>query len=84
MIKATDMAMSRSYSEAAMDMAHRMRMYMAADLDEYDMADRVRAVNAELNADALTFGDAWQVLSTAERRAWKTLLELRKPDEHRY
>lgn len=57
------------------DAAHRMRTVMAADMDEYDMADAARALaltNEQLDA-------AWTVLASQERTAWKKLLELKRP-----
>jgi hypothetical protein len=68
-------------SEAAIDAAHRMRAVMSADLDEYDMADRAREVNDDLNADG-SIHEAWHVLNSTERAAWKSLLTWERPNEH--
>lgn len=60
---------------AGTDAAHRMRKVMDADMDEYDMADAARALpvtSEQLDA-------AWHVLASAERTAWKKLLELKRP-----
>lgn len=74
----------RETPAAAIDLAHLMRMLMAEDLDEYDMADNARTMNRSLN-NSPHFNDAWNVLTTAERRAWKSLLTTWRPeDEHRY
>lgn len=62
-------------SGAALDLAHRMRMLMGEDLDEYDMADRVRAM--ALTSEQLTM--VWPVLTSTERSVWKQLLELERP-----
>lgn len=56
--------------------AHRMRQVMDRDLDEYDMADAVRAfeiTNEQLNA-------AWSVLNSGERSAWTKFLKLERPN----
>lgn len=68
---------------AAMDLAHRMRAVMALDLDEYEVADRVREFNDEHQGET-GFADAWYVLATHERAAWRTYLTHRRPDEHGY
>lgn len=72
----------RETPEAAIDIAHRMRVLMSADLDEYDMADRVRAMNDEMAVDATLFSQAWHVLAAPERRAWKELVNLRRNDDY--
>jgi hypothetical protein len=61
---------------AALDLAHRMRMLMGEDLDEYDMADKARAM--ALTGEQLT--QVWPVLTSTERSAWKQLLELERPN----
>jgi hypothetical protein len=71
-------------TDEAIDIAHRMRALMLSDLDEFDMADRVAAMNEELNRDAPTFHDAWGVLNSGERRVWKQLLTLRKDHEREH
>ncbi len=68
-------------SESAINAAHRMRAVMSEDLDEYDMADRAREVNDELNADG-SIHEAWHVLTSTERAAWKLLLKWERPNEH--
>jgi hypothetical protein len=72
------MLADRGLSPAAVDTAHRMRLLMSADVDEYELADRIVAMNDELNRSANLFQQAWGVLNSGERRAWKTFLTLRK------
>lgn len=67
-------------SGAAIDAAHRIRAVLSADLDEYDMADRARAL--EIAPEDLS--SAWTVLTSNERSAWKALLKLERPCGNRY
>lgn len=69
-------------SAAAIDVAHRIRAVMQLDLDEYDMADAARTLNDELDSDQVN--EAWPVLTTSERSAWRALLKLERPDGNRY
>ena len=71
-------------TEAAIDTAHRMRVLLRSDLDEFELADRVCAMNDELNADTELMQAAWQVLNGGERRAWKQFLTLRKEHEREH
>ncbi len=67
-------------SVEALDAAHRMRVLMGSDLDEYDMADRAREM--ELTTEQLQ--GAWTILNSSERAAWKQLLKLERPSGDRY
>ena len=64
----------RGPSPAAMDAAHRMRAVMLLDVDEFDMADAARAL--DITNEQLA--DAWPVLTSTERAAWKQLLKLER------
>lgn len=77
-------ASSSELSEAAMDAAHRMRALMRADIEELELADRITAMNEELNRDAALFDGAWRILAASERRAWKTFLTLRQEHEREH
>jgi hypothetical protein len=74
-MKTSQMLATRMSGEA-LDLAHRMRMLMGEDLDEYDMADKARAM--ALTGDQLI--QVWPVLTSTERSAWKQLLELERPN----
>lgn len=75
------MLADRGLSPAAIDMAHRMRMLMRADVEEFELADRITAMNERLNETSELFHQAWGVLNSTERRAWKAFLTLRKDHE---
>lgn len=63
----------------ALEMVVRMRRLMQADLDEYDMADRAREMNDEMNVEQETLEEAWRVMGSRYRSAWKRLLVHRRP-----
>lgn len=67
-------------SVEALDAAHRMRVLMGDDLDEYDMADRARQM--KLTTEQLN--GAWSILNSTERAAWKQLLKLERPNGNGY
>lgn len=77
-------ASSSDVSDAAIDAAHRMRALMQADIEELELADRIVAMNEELNRDAVLFDGAWRVLASNERRAWKAFLTLRQEHEREH
>lgn len=80
MPRVAEMLAARGPSPAAMDLAHRMRAVMQMDLDEYDMADKARAM--ALTGEQLI--QVWPVLTSTERSAWKQLLELERPNGNGY
>jgi len=63
----------------ALGMVERMRYLMDSDLDEYDMASLARELNRQLNIDQANFEQAWSVMGSKERGAWKRLLVHRRP-----
>lgn len=81
MAKVSEM-LAPGISPAAIDLIHRMRHVMSMDLDEYDMADVVREVNAEINRDQGIFQEAWTLMASNERAAWKGYLELERKEVH--
>ena len=58
-----------------------MRALMALDVDEYDMADLVRDKTAQMNDRQELLLEAWSVMGSAERRAWKALQLHRRPHD---
>lgn len=55
-----------------MDLAHRMRMLMGQDLDEFEIARQIEDENARLNrTEPELLHQAWTVLQSQERSAWK-------------
>jgi len=66
-------------SNEALIMVERMRYHMDSDLDEYDMASLARELNRQLNTDQANFEQAWSIMGSKERGAWKRLLAHRKP-----
>ncbi len=66
-------------SEEASAVMERIRAVMDMDLDEYDMADLAREVNAELNRQQDALDEAWRFMGSKERGAWKRLLAHRRP-----
>lgn len=62
-------------SAAAVDLAHRMRMLMGQDLDEFVIAAQIEDENEHLNRSAHELlQQAWTVLDSTERSAWKEWL----------
>jgi hypothetical protein len=61
-----------------MDTAHQMRVLMGRDLDEYELAKLVFDENERLNRTPELLQGAWQVLTSDERRAWKTFVAMEK------
>ena len=69
----------RQPSHAAVDLAHRMKMLMGQDLDEFEVAKQIESENEHLNRTAHElFQEAWFVLTSEERSAWKEWLTWRK------
>jgi len=66
-------------SNEALGMVERMRYLMDSDLDEYDMASLARELNRQLNIDQANFDQAWAIMGSKERGAWKRLLVHRRP-----
>jgi len=55
-----------------MDLAHRMRMLMGQDLDEFEIARQIENENDRLNCnEPELLHQAWSVLQSHERSAWK-------------
>lgn len=66
-------------SKEAMDLAHRMRMLMGQDLDEFEVAKQIEDENARLNrTEPELLHQAWTVLQSHERSAWKAWITWRE------
>lgn len=72
-------AMPAEVSDEARGMVSRIRDVMSRDICEYEMADLARALNKELNEQQEAFDEAWDVIESHERAAWKRLLIHRRP-----
>lgn len=72
------MLVRRDVSEASMDLAHRMRMLMGQDLDEFEISRQIELENERLNAQPDLFQQAWSVLTSSERSAWKQWIQWRQ------
>lgn len=71
MTRVADMLVTQP-SNAAIDLAHRMRFLMGQDLDEFVIAAQIEDENDRLNRTAQDLlQEAWTVLTSTERSAWK-------------
>ena len=68
----------------AVTLASRMRILMDQDKDEFALAREVEDMNSDLNREQLLFEEAWALLASNERSAWKGYLNLRKEHGYRY
>ena len=74
----------RQPSREAVDLAHRMRFLMGQDLDEFVIAREIEDENAHLNRTAhALLQEAWTVLSSTERSAWKEWITWREKHERK-
>lgn len=72
-------------SKAAIDLAHRMRMLMGQDLEEFEIARQIELTNEHLNSAAPDLlQEAWTVLTSTERSAWKNWLTYRETYERQH
>lgn len=69
----------RQPSREAVDLAHRMRMLMGQDLDEFEIARQIEDENDYLNrTNSELLQEAWFVLQSNERSAWKAWTKWRE------
>jgi hypothetical protein len=72
-------------SQAAIDLAHRMRFLMGQDLDEFEIARQIEQTNEHLNRSApQLLQEAWTVLDSTERSCWKNWLTYRETYERQH
>lgn len=84
MPKVADMLAPQLPSDA-IDLAHQMRFLMGQDLEEFAIARQIEQTNEHLNqATPELLQQAWTVLTSTERSAWKGWLTYRETYERQH